>query len=181
MKKIFIAISIILVLSFPISTQTAKGKEIRNRDVVWSDFTGPVDRTSERFAYTYWITTYSFSPPAFNGNKARVQVAVRLFLDPISWVKQDKRSARLLKHEQGHFRLGRICADEIEDTINSTDFSRNNYQKEIDALYWKIIDKYRALNKQYDLDTNHFRNLKQQAIWDKKLDDLLNDDDTSMP
>ena len=174
MKAIITAISLVILLSVSSSAQTAKGKEIRNRDIEWSDFTGNVDAASNLFAYTYWMTTYSFSPPRANGDKVRVRLAVRLFLDPISWVRPDKKSDRLLNHERGHFRLGRICANEIETTINSTDFSRNNYHKEIDQLYWKIIDKYRVLNKQYDLDTQHFRNAEQQAIWDKKLDEQLN-------
>ncbi|MFL6467027.1 MAG: DUF922 domain-containing protein [Pyrinomonadaceae bacterium] len=174
MKKIVFAVSVALALSFEISSQAAKGKEIRDRDIEWSDFTGEADRSSPRYAYTYWMTTYSFPSPSFRGDKVRVKIAVRLFLDPTSWVRPDKRSVRLLNHERGHYRLGRICAKDIEETINSTDFSRDNYRKEIDALYWKIIEKYVVLNKQYDSDTDHYLNVEQQIFWDRRLEFLLN-------
>lgn len=174
MRKLFLIISFILISLVSSSAQTVNGKEIRNRDVVWSDFTGEVDKNSKWDAWTYWVTTYSFPSPTIVGNNVRVRVTVRLFLRSDSWVRPNKKSARLLKHEQGHYRIGRICANDIERTINSMEFSRNNYHKEVDAVYWKIIEKYQAMNRLYDLETNHYNNLKQQALWDKKLQDLLN-------
>lgn len=174
MKRILLIITFVLVSFISIPAQTVNGKEIRNRDVVWSDFTGEVDPKSQWDAWTYWVTTYSYSRPVFEGNTVRVTLTVRLFLRADSWVKEGKKNPRLLKHEQGHYKIGRICANEIEETINSMTFDRNNYQKQIDTAYWEIIERYKALNKQYDVETNHHKNEEQQKIWDKKLNDLLN-------
>jgi len=173
MKKLLLVIVLVLALGVSISAQNAKGKEIRNRDIEWSDFSGDVDPSSKHDAYTYWMTTYSYQSPSIHGDKVRVDLSVRLSLDPVSWVKPDRRSARLLNHERGHYRIGRICANEIEKVISSTDFSRNNFGKEIDALYWKIIEKYRVINDQYDSDTAHYQNVEQQIFWDRKLESLL--------
>jgi len=174
MKKLLLIIVLVLALSVSISSQNVRGKEIRNRDIEWSDFSGDVDQSSKHDAYTFWMTTYNFTSPIAHGDNVRISLTVRLFLDSVSWVKPDKRSARLLNHERGHYRIGRICANELERVISSTDFSRYNYRKEIDVLYWKIIDKYREINDQYDSDTAHYQNVEQQIFWDRKLESLLN-------
>lgn len=173
MKKILVIFAFLLFSIVSISAQNINGKEIRNRDVEWSDFTGEVDRASKFAAWTYWVTSYSFPAPKIYGNGVRVNISVRLFLRADSWVRPGKQTARLLNHERGHYRIGMICANEIEQTINSKEFSKNNYHKEIDAIYWQIIEKYKALGKQYDAETNHFNNQEQQKIWDKKIYDLL--------
>lgn len=175
MSKIFIILVLFLV-SYSSFSQATNGKEIRDRDVEWSDFTGEVDTSSRFDAWTYWFTIYSFPAPKGSAEMVKINVKVRLFLRSDSWVKPDKKSDRLLKHEQGHYRIGRICANEIEKSINSMEFSRQNYKKEVDEIYWKIIKKYQEMNKQYDLETNHYRNRVQQEIWDKKLEQLLNSD-----
>jgi hypothetical protein len=173
-KKIFLAI--VLTLSFCLSGfgQDARGIEIRDRDIEWADFTGEVDPASRFDAYTYWYTTYSYPAPERVGDAVRVNLTIRLFLRSDSWVRPNKKTDRLLNHEQGHYRIGRICANEIEATVNEMEFSRDNYRKEIDAVYWKVIKKYQAINKQYDADTNHYHNRQQQAVWDRKLEELLN-------
>lgn len=174
MKKILFAFAFLLFSIVSISAQNINGKEIRNRDVEWSDFTGEVDKASKFDAWTYWVTSYSFPAPQLYGNGVRVNISVRLFLRADSWVRSDKQTARLLNHERGHYRIGMICANEIEQTINSMKFSQDNYHNEINAIYWQIIEKYKALNKQYDAETDHFNNQEQQKIWDRKINNLLN-------
>lgn len=181
MQRILWITIISLFECVPLVAQTIDGKEIRNRDIEWPDFTGAVDSSSPHDAYTYWITTYSFPSLVFRGETARVKVTVRLFLTSNSWVRPNKQTARLLNHERGHFRIGRICANEIELTINSMDFSLKAYHKEIDAVYWKIIEKYRAVDSRYDVDTDHYINQELQAAWDKKLEALLNGQRASAP
>jgi predicted secreted Zn-dependent protease len=96
-----------------------------------------------------------------------------LFLRSDSWVRANKQTQRLLNHERGHFKIGKICAKEIQETINSMTFDRYDYAKQINVVYWKIIEKYREFEKQYDSETDHYKNQAQQELWDKKLNDLL--------
>lgn len=174
MKKILLIIIFSFISLISTSAQITTGKEINNRDIEWSDFSGKIDETSKWDASTYWVTTYSYSSPNFEGNSARVNLTVRLFLRADSWFKPNKKSDRLLEHERGHFKIGRICAKELVTIINSKSFDRNNYRQEIDAVYWKIIEKYKQINAQYEQDTDHYKNIKQQELWNKKLEDLLN-------
>ena len=172
------SLTIVAVLSAHFAfAQTAQqvGKEINDRDVEWSDFTGPVDPTSRFSAWTDWRIAYSYPASTIRNEKVYVTVTTKLFLHYDSWVKPEKRSQRLLEHEQGHFRIGRICAREIVSTINSTGFSRENYRKEINDIYWATINKYLEISKEYDSDTKHYNDLEGQARWNKKLAELLKD------
>lgn len=168
-------ILLFLIISFVSISAQVEGKEIINRDIEWADFIGDIDKSSKFYAVTNWAITYNFSRPTFEGNKARVKVSTYLFLLSNSWVKPNKQTPRLLNHERGHFKIGKICAGEIEKTINSKFFDRNNYAEEIAAVYWEIIKKYQEFEKQYDEETDHFNNQEQQLLWDKKLNNLLNE------
>lgn len=174
MKKISLIIIFVLFSFVSISAQKINGKEIKNRDIEWSDFAGEVDAASRFDALTNWIITYAFSSPSFKNGAAQVRLTTKVFLRSDSWVKPNKATARLLNHERGHFKIGKICAREIEQTVNSMSFDRNDYAKQIDAVYWKIINKYVEIEKQYDSDTEHYNNQAQQEAWDKKLNDALN-------
>ena len=174
MKKISLIIAFILVSFVSISSQQGvAGKEIKNRDVEWSDFVGEIDESSNFDAYTTWKITYTYSKPTFKNDIAQVTATVRLFLGSDSWVRPDKRTPSLINHERGHYKIGRICAREIEETINSTDFDRNDYVQQINELFSEILEKYKEFEKDYDAETNHYNNQEQQTVWDKKLDDLL--------
>jgi hypothetical protein len=149
------------------------GKEIRGREIEWTDFVGEVDPTSHWNAYTDWVTDYRYSDPDVISGRVRVDLSVRLFLTPKSWVRPDKKSDLLLEHERGHFNIGRLCAKQIERTINSSYFSLSNYRKEIDDSYWMIIGKCKEFEDLYDVETRHYNDREQQAIWNKKIADLL--------
>jgi hypothetical protein len=171
-----VLLTIIVVLSAHLAfAQNGQliGKEINDRDVEWSDFTGPVDPNSRFNAWTDWRITYSYPAPIVRDGKVHVTVSTKLFLRHDSWAKPESRSKRLLEHEQGHYRLGRICAREIVSTINSTAFSLENYKKEINDVYWAIIGKYVEINKLYDRETNHHNDRESQARWNQKLAELL--------
>lgn len=173
MKKIILLLAFNLIFALSSLTQSLPGKEIRNRDIEWDDFSGKIDQTSKWDAVTNWTTLYSFPAPTFSGNSAYINISVRLFLKSDSWVKPNKKTDRLLEHERGHFNIGRICANEIEQTINSTAFDRNSYHQQVDALYWQIIKKYQDLNAEYERETDHYNNIAQQKKWNKKLREML--------
>lgn len=175
MKTLLLSFSFVFLFSISSLAQSLPGKEIRNREIEWSDFSGQIKQNSQWDAETYWTTLYSFPAPTFQGNSAYVNITVRLFLRADSWTKPNKQTARLLEHERGHFNIGRICANEIEETINSTPFDRNNYKQQVEAAYWQIIKKYQDLNAQYENETDHYRNVAQQKKWDKKLAELLDE------
>ena len=173
MKRIAFFILIVIVSTVSALSQSVIGKEINDRDVEWADYNGEINHSSPFAAETYWAVTYKFPPPKVKDGKVYLKVETHLYLRSTSWVKPNRQTQRLLEHEQGHFRIGRICTEEFRKTADSTAFDLDNYAKEIDAIYWTTIKKYQNLTKQYDLETDHYRNIEEQARWNKKLDDLL--------
>lgn len=174
MKNLLLLCVLILVSTLPAFAQEVDGKEIINRQIQWSDFVGEIDESSDFDAVTNWAITYRFSAPTIRNGRARVKVTTRIFLRSDSWVRPNKKSARLLEHERGHFKIGQLCAREIEETLSAEIFSASDYAQEIEARYLEIIEKYKEIEKQYDEDTDHYRNVKQQAIWNKKLNEMFN-------
>ena len=173
MKRIPLILAFLFVSFVSVSAQNVEGKEIINREIEWSDFLGEADPSSEFDAVTNWVITYAYPQPTFKNETARVKVQVSLFLRSDSWVRANKQTQRLLNHERGHFKIGKICAKEIQETINSMIFDRYDYAKQINVVYRKIIEKYKEFEKQYDNETDHYKNRPQQELWDKKLNDLL--------
>jgi hypothetical protein len=95
-----------------------------------------------------------------------------------SWLDRSKvlskeSLAEILKHEQGHYLIAYLEQQEILRQIGKTAFTRN-YRTEAMALFNRIDAKYKQLNSDYDIDTNHMTNRQQQHSWDlylqKKLD-----------
>jgi hypothetical protein len=166
---------LVLLVAFAGLTQAqeALGKEIKDRDIEWSDFSGPVDPASRFDAVTNWAIPYRYSAPVMRGDRVYVNATTQTFLRANSWVKPNKQSDRLLDHERGHFKIGRICAREIAATINSTGFDPSTYREEINKVYWAVLRKYLEIEKQYDEETDHYRDRELQARWNKKLDELL--------
>ncbi|HTH51308.1 MAG TPA: hypothetical protein VL501_05215 [Pyrinomonadaceae bacterium] len=152
-----------------------RGKEIKGRDLEWSDFTGDVDQRSPLFAYTYWSVLYRFDRPVFRDGRAYIKPTVQLFFLPRSWVRPDRESAELLEHERGHFKIGRLCARLIESALTSAEYSPANYQKETAEVYSSTAAKCKDVESQYDLDTRHSANRERQAAWNQKLSDMLKD------
>lgn len=63
----------------------------------------------------------------------------------------------LIAHENGHRDLALEAAAEIETALldMDADDNCNRLEKDANSLAHRIIDDYSALQKQYDLDTNH--------------------------
>ena len=132
----------------------------------WDDFTGKPDKESKYFAYTYCNITYRYDAFQFKGDTVKWQVFVTMELGKNSWRKKDKVTETLLKHEQGHFYIGTLCAIEMQQKINSTVFFKNDYQTKLNAIIKDVNDKYKKLEQQYDETTNHYANREEQWKWD---------------
>lgn len=82
----------------------------------------------------------------------------------------------ILSHEQGHFDIGEIFARKLMKEVTRYQFNRNTFQKDLDAIYQKIVGDKEAFQQLYDDETNHSRNKAKQEEWliliKKKLNEL---------
>jgi len=164
-KKIF---SVFLLLcSVQLSAQKIiiSGQET-SRLLNWDDFTGKPDKEAAYHAYTYWNTSYKFDAFQFKGDTVKWNVVITVELGKNSWKKKDKITDTLLKHEQGHFDIGILCAMEMQQRINATVFMKNNYQATLAAIIKEVVDKYKQMDLQYDAETAHHANRPEQWKWD---------------
>jgi len=158
---------ILLFCSAQLSAQriVIRGQET-SRPLIWDDFSGRPDREASYHAYTYWNISYKFDAFQFKGDTAKWNVIITVELGKNSWKKNDKITDTLLKHEQGHFDIGILCAMELQRRINATVFMRTDYQASFAAIIKEVVDKYKQMDLQYDAETNHHANRQEQWKWD---------------
>ena len=140
-----------------------------NRPLVWNDFSGKVDKSSEFNAVTYWGVKYNTATKKDGATgKFTATIEFILEMDPKkSWVKKGKETDELLKHEQGHFNTGLLCLKElVAKTANLTEVSESSFGK-IQTLFFEILAKYQKIDLQYDAETNHSENKIEQAKWNQ--------------
>ena len=140
--------------------------EETSRLLKWSDFSGNPDNGVDYFAFTYWNISYKYDAFQFKGDTIKWQVQIILDLGKNSWKKKDKISDTVLKHEQGHFDVGIICAMELQERINNTIFLKGDYQVRLSAVIKEVVDKYKKMDLQYDVETNHSVKREEQWKWD---------------
>lgn len=134
--------------------------------LTWQDFRGPVDPASRGVAATHsgLISNASLAPD----NTVRITVRA-VFLRSSSWVKQEGRTADVLRHEQGHFDITEIYARKANDAFSNHTFTRKNFDKDVGRIFNKFVEESNRLQQQYDLETNHSINEVKQKEWNEKI------------
>lgn len=147
-----------------------------NRLLSWDDFKGRPDQNSAHDAYTFWNINYSLNGMTLKGDTVKIgSFAVTLTLDEKqSWIKPQKQTDLLLKHEQGHFDIGLICQREMIRQLNSTVFFKYGLQEKIQTIFSTVLDKYQLSGQQYDKETDHSKNLQAQESWNAFFTKELN-------
>jgi hypothetical protein len=162
----FILFATTAFISF--SQQTFIGGKEGNRSLEWTDFTGKPDKSSPFHAYTFWNIRSSMDALHFKSDTASAPLSgmVWVELGESSWVKPDKKTDDLLKHEQGHFNIGRLCMMELAQKIKLTRVRLADMKIKMDALFKEIISQYKEMDVQYDAETLHGNNKEAQERWD---------------
>lgn len=107
-----------------------------------------------------------------NANAVAVKSAdVKVFINTNeSWVVTGKTTDYLLKHEQGHYDISVIAAQEFYRELFKLNASTSNdlntsIQTLNDSIQQKIIDA----NDRYDIKTNHSQDKTKQDEWNKAI------------
>ncbi len=145
------------------------------RKLTWEDFKGTPDATSTFWAYTGYLIRYRYADVKILSDSVTIGIFdVTVELDPTrTWAKMDKVNDELLIHEQGHFNIGILCGREILAAFKQTRFERSNYKDQMQSIFQEILKKYIEMGHQYDSETDHFRNKKEQERWNALIADKL--------
>ena len=141
------------------------------RMLVWNDFTGTPDQTSSYFASTYWNLNYKYSGVKMDADTVSLKgLELTLQFDGTrSWLKEGKATDDLLKHEQGHFDIGKLCQLEILVIVKTTVFYKADFKTQLKTIFNNTMEKYKALGRKYDEETNHSINKEKQEEWNNFL------------
>jgi len=139
----------------------------------WADFQGKPDSLEVHLQKAETKTTIEVV------TKIRVTTieyeVVCYFEKDQSWKMPDVSPA-LLAHEQLHFDISEIYARKLRQQLPELTFiSRDDLEEKVRALYRDILLETVELQHQYDLETEHSRNRKQQKIWKEKIKAMLED------
>ncbi len=146
-----------------------------NRPLVWSDFRGKPDPASVYYALTGFNVGYNM--PQMKVTRDSVPLdgfVVRLELDAKkSWVKKGRETPALLKHEQGHFDIGRLAQMELVAILKKTKVLPSQLSATVGKIFNTTLAKYNRMGLQYDAETNHSIKQAEQDRWDLFLQNEL--------
>jgi len=159
----------------------------------WSDFvktTGkqrdPHDKKElvalTKFAFTF--PSGGFGPVTEGGKRKLVFTdKFKLTIRPLAKVWKDldfadSRSNDLLAHEQLHYLFGFVTARALMNELLDLRVAKDSlFRHRMDtALNLHLITRAKALNEQYDDDTEHGHNATLQRKWQEAMDNCLKDD-----
>jgi hypothetical protein len=99
---------------------------------------------------------------------------VCLLISKRSWVREERKCAHLLNHEQGHYLIGALCVLEFLRRIDAK--KKNSHEKFEDLVaqtFDRTIKEYLEIERQYDNETEHRLNYKMQEQWDHQIAEKL--------
>jgi uncharacterized protein DUF922 len=144
------------------------------RRLRWSDFQGEPPSGGREGA----ITSYSL----FYAWKCRGQAfefrVVAGFQPGQSWVKTEilrdsAQSRRALRHEQAHFDIAEVHARRMRSYFAGLSDACRRSDDALGALAQRYVDETRAMQRQYDGETEHGLRAERQAAWEAQVARLL--------
>jgi hypothetical protein len=159
--KFFLVTAFIFLLSVITNAQDNSIKWEENKSLQWVDFSGKENDTSRFDAECYAEICYSYT--FYDLDDFDFEVEAR-FDKNTSWSRKGKQSDELLKHEQLHFDIAQLFANELKHEFENFNYTKN-YQQEIVELFQKKKLEYKLMQQQYDDETNHSLNKQKQKEW----------------
>lgn len=140
---------------------------LSHRKLAWDDFLSPPEKNSDAVAST--STSLGISYKVQNSEWA-YSITCN-FSKYKSWGLL--RTDYILAHEQAHFDITEIFARKLHYELETYQFNRRTFKKDINAIYQKIVKEKEIFQKLYDGETDHSRNKKKQQLWLKKIEEIL--------
>jgi len=145
------------------------------RQLTADDFTGDIPPGSGFYVAHTSCNVYMNYNVNNSRSNYRLKFDIQLKLNrERSWLNRKvantpEAMAQVLRHEQGHYQIAYLMQQEMIRELNAYHYT-GDYQRQASAIFKRIDDKYRVMNEDYDEDTQHMQNRKQQAAWVHFLD-----------
>lgn len=137
--------------------------------LLWEDFTGLPDSTSQWAAMTHSgiRLKYEFLE---KGDTVIANVMLYPYMaKEKSWYKPEGRNPYTLAHEQRHFDITAMVTNELAREIKLAKFDLVDFPTAIISMHGKYIKKLEEMQAQYDEETAHGDNYAAQQEWNARL------------
>lgn len=157
-------------------TETTEGDTIyysAKRPLTWADFQSRHKPLMNANAAVMPGFGYEIEQEVVNGI-INVHVQLKVYVPKSAcWADSYGRDAYALNHEQRHFDITKIIAEQYKQKILTQNLTPDNYEAFILMQY---LDSYRDMDKMqkaYDKETSHSRNQFLQQEWNDRIDKEL--------
>ena len=133
----------------------------------WEDFQGVPDSTTEYGA----VSTIPIKYSTRYTEKDFIFYVYCFFMKKKSWVRIYTNEE--LIHEQGHFNIGEVFARKLRMAFEEYKFNPVTVKQDAKKIFNQIKLERTAMDSLYDKETDFHRNDANQAIWNKKIANLL--------
>ena len=141
-----------------------------DRALVWSDFKGSPNNNVGYKAMTYYDINIDYNNIHYAGDTVRFNYTLVVSFNPKkSWVKKGFENDELLRHEQVHFDIGKICAKEIAERMDKEVFLKRDYRYKTNLIFQEVMNKYADVQRRYDTETNHSIVKPEQEKWNEQV------------
>ena len=143
------------------------------KQLKWTDFKGVPD--PNHFGGAVTSSGFAFnSQSEYDGATITIDIGVyTFFIKSKSWKKPIINSPFHLMHEQRHFDITRLGAENFINEIKKGKFTMANYQNLMTTIFNKVYKENDALQNKYDLESRHSIDIKKQEEWDQWISDEL--------
>jgi hypothetical protein len=143
------------------------------RPLTWADFQSKIRISSNYQASVMPGIGYTQDANLEDG-VLDVRVAVKAFVPKSAcWASPTDRNNYYLNHEQRHFDIAKIIAEQFKKKMLAKKLTPDNYEALLNMQY---LDSYRDMNKMqkaYDDETSHGINRYAQDAWNARIDNEL--------
>lgn len=139
------------------------------KSLTWKDFKGVPD--DHHFGGAITASGFAFNANMeFDGRAIYLNIGVYTYFNKHeSWKKSNINSDYHLLHEQHHFDITRLGAEELVKQIAKAKFTKDNYNGLINSIFDKVYKENIALQEMYDKETEHSINREKQLEWNDKI------------
>jgi hypothetical protein len=138
------------------------------REISWSDFKGMPKPFSNFSAQIYTEIKVDYDSINEKYKSQAVQTNNKSWHD-----SKVKKSVHLLQHEQYHFNITEYYSRFLNSYLKKTQpKNENEFKSKLDS----VVIANKEMQALYDSETEHSTNVKEQLIWENKIDSLLKEE-----
>lgn len=140
-----------------------------SKPLAWKDFKGNPDL--KHFGGAVTASGYAFDADIKQEGKIiYLNIGVYVFfLKNESWRKPNINSDYHLLHEQRHFDITRLGAENFIKQLVKSSFTKDNYNDILNTVFDRTYNDNISLQDKYDIETQHSIKKDQQLMWNDKI------------